>query len=87
MGKKTLRSPAQKKGKKSSQKSHMEGDKTLEKYREPFKLDTNQSNSIFKHQHLGSSCYGSGILNLTTRREDKGLIPGSAQWVTDPVVP
>ena len=33
------------------------------------------------YTHLGSSPRGSEVMNLTSIREDMGLIPGLAQWV------
>ena len=36
--------------------------------------------------HGGSSHHGSVITNLTSIHEDKGLIPGLAQWVKAPAL-
>ena len=35
----------------------------------------------------GSSCHGLVVMNPTNIREDKGPIPGLAQWLKDPALP
>ena len=40
-----------------------------------------------KNKQTGSSLCGSVVTNPTSMHEDKGLIPGLAQWVKDLVLP
>ena len=48
-----------------------------------FKTETD----LHRKQIYGSSHGGAGVTNLTSVREDKGSIPGLAQWVKDLVLP
>ena len=50
----------------------------------PFFLYFNTIVFILKHR---SSRCGSVVMNLTSIHEDMSLIPGPAQWVTDPILP
>ena len=43
--------------------------------------------SCSKQIHLGSSCCGSVVTNLTRIHEDTGSLLGLAQWVNDPALP
>ena len=40
-----------------------------------------------KRPCLGSSHYGSAVMNPTSLQEDTSSIPGLTQWVKDPVLP
>ena len=44
-------------------------------------------NPVVKKIRVGTSHHGSAEMNLTCIHEDKGSIPGLAQWVKDLALP
>ena len=41
---------------------------------------------LIKNNIIGSSHFGSVVMNLASIHEDASLIPGLAQWVKDPAL-